>query len=216
MQLYFVRHGETEWNREYRYYGVCDIPLNEKGKRQARELGELLKDFSFTTIYTSPLKRAKQTADDILNRQTKAIPIIESTFLQEQNLGIFEGHTYQELQKLFPKKLEQWSHDFKSNPHEGERFCDLHHRVYRFCSEVLGIRGLSSEEKEGKHGLYVAKEREQEKILIVSHMAVLRCFFTILLGMKEDSIWNFTVEQGAYSRIDIEDGYAIIRKINQR
>ena len=228
MKLYLVRHGETEWNRQYRYYGKTDVALNEKGKEQAKQVGELLKGASFDRIYTSTLKRAKQTEEIITGlidqREEKSTRNITFSFrLEEQDLGIFEGYTYQELQKQFPEELELWNQDFKAAPHGGESFYDFYYRIYEFCEKELEIQGLSFI-KQGGNCLYenstrssitVPPKRAEEKVLIVSHMAVLRCFFTILLGMQEDAIWNFTIEQGAYSQIDIEDGCVIIRKINQ-
>lgn len=220
MQLYLVRHGETEWNKQYRYYGRTDIPLNDEGRRQAEKIGDLLKDISFDKIYSSPLLRAKQTEEMIAHRKNGMAHGERKITLElaEQDLGIFEGYTYQELQTHFPEQVKMWNEDFKKAPHGGETFDDFYKRIFTFCEKELEIEGLQQRKQESrkqKQFLMIPKEREQEKILIVSHLAVIRCLFTILLGMDEDAIWSFTVEQGAYSRIDIEDGYAIIRKINQ-
>lgn len=225
MQLYFVRHGETEWNKEYRYYGKTDIPLNRKGEEQGRRVGILLKDISFDTIYTSPLKRARQTKQLIINENyTKEIEKFQSIHLSEQDLGIFEGYTYKELKAQFPEQLRQWNEDFRSAPHGGENFYDFYSRIYEFCEQEIGICGLQPLEtllyhkpgqRREKTYLEVIKGNQEKKVLIISHMGVFRCLFSILLGMGEDAIWNFTMEQGTYSRVDIEDGYTIIKKINQ-
>ena len=61
MKLYMMRHGETAWNADNRILGSTDIPLNAKGREQAREAAERLKDISFDIIYTSELSRAKET-----------------------------------------------------------------------------------------------------------------------------------------------------------
>ena len=66
MRLYIIRHGETEWNVSGRMQGSTDIPLNEKGIRLAQVTAEGLKDVSFDLAITSPLERAKQTAEIIL------------------------------------------------------------------------------------------------------------------------------------------------------
>ena len=65
MILYLARHGKTAWNVEHRSQGWKDIPLNEEGLLQARELAEKLKNIDFETIYSSDLKRSKKTADII-------------------------------------------------------------------------------------------------------------------------------------------------------
>ena len=61
-ELYLVRHGETDWNRQHRIQGLTDIPLNETGRAQARATGRLLSRRSFDGIYASPLDRAMETA----------------------------------------------------------------------------------------------------------------------------------------------------------
>lgn len=219
MQLYIVRHGETEWNQQYRYYGKSDILLNDKGKEQANHVGELLKDIVFDTVYVSTLKRAIQTKELIVGKQAKTATMIHTEYLKEQDLGIFEGYTYKELEHLFPKELKQWNENFKGAPHGGESFYDVYERVSQFCTNQLEINRTKPSQVVGEKNntmlWEVSKKKEKENVLIISHMGIIRCLLVILLGMQEDAIWNFTLEQGAYTRIDIEDGYAIIKKINQ-
>ena len=62
MRLYMIRHGETEWNVKKRFQGQSDIPLNNEGRKIARITAEALADVPFTRVYTSPLKRAYETA----------------------------------------------------------------------------------------------------------------------------------------------------------
>src|SRR5207244_1461401 len=61
-RLYLVRHGETDWNRERRFQGTSDIPLNELGRAQSRALAQRLTDARLDAVYTSPLSRAVETA----------------------------------------------------------------------------------------------------------------------------------------------------------
>ena len=75
MKLYIIRHGETDWNVKRRFQGHSDIPLNEEGRRLAYLTAEALKEVPFTRIYTSPLKRASETAAII--KGVRQIPIIE-------------------------------------------------------------------------------------------------------------------------------------------
>ena len=58
MEVYIIRHGKTDWNKECRFQGAKDIPLNEEGRQAARKLGERLKDIHFDDIFSSPLSRA--------------------------------------------------------------------------------------------------------------------------------------------------------------
>lgn len=87
--FYFLRHGETDWNLEHRAMGSQDIPLNDRGVSQGLNAAELLKNEPIVTIVSSPLLRARKTAD-IIAEQIKA-PVIEVTELQEACWGEKEG-----------------------------------------------------------------------------------------------------------------------------
>lgn len=88
-EVYFIRHGETDWNLEGRIQGHTDIPLNAKGISQALCLSELLADISFAAAFSSDLSRARQTAELILKPRT--LPIFESPALRERSAGKMEG-----------------------------------------------------------------------------------------------------------------------------
>ena len=81
MKIYLIRHGETDWNLEQRLQGAMDIPLNENGIELARETARGLRDVPFDVIYTSPLRRARQTAEII--RGDREIPLIEEPRIRE-------------------------------------------------------------------------------------------------------------------------------------
>ena len=87
--LYVVRHGETEWNAINKVLGRTDIPLNDKGLKQAHEIAESLKDVKIDIFLCSPLCRARQTAD-VISDET-GIPYRIDERLIEQDFGCFEG-----------------------------------------------------------------------------------------------------------------------------
>lgn len=90
MKYILIRHGETDWNKEGKIQGQKDIPLNEVGEQQAREVAQILKEtFHITIIYTSPLQRARKTAE-IIQDYLKA-KLLTKSDLKEINLGIFLG-----------------------------------------------------------------------------------------------------------------------------
>lgn len=89
MELYLIRHGETDYNKERKIQGSCDIPLNEYGRELARETAEGLKDIPFDVIFTSPLCRARETAEWIA--RGRQIPVYEDKRLQEICFGEYEG-----------------------------------------------------------------------------------------------------------------------------
>ena len=89
MRLYFIRHGETDWNQVKRLQGKSDIPLNEFGEHLAIETGEALKDVRFDLVYTSPLKRARKTAELVAGERD--IPILMSQELKRWDLAFMKG-----------------------------------------------------------------------------------------------------------------------------
>lgn len=90
MKIYLIRHGETDWNLEQRLQDATDIPLNENGLELARETAKGLQDVPFDVVYTSPLTRARQTAEII--RGHRNIPLIEEPRLKEICFGVYEGY----------------------------------------------------------------------------------------------------------------------------
>ena len=89
MKLYLVRHGETDWNKVKRIQGQVDIPLNQFGKRLAEETAEGMKEIPFDLCITSPLSRARQTAEIVLGG--RKVPIIEDARIEELSFGSWEG-----------------------------------------------------------------------------------------------------------------------------
>jgi broad specificity phosphatase PhoE len=90
-ELLFVRHGETDWNAEGRLQGHTDRPLNDHGRRQAKELAERLSEAGADAIYASDLARAKETAEIVGERL--GLPVVIDPDLREKNWGNWEGLT---------------------------------------------------------------------------------------------------------------------------
>ncbi|MBE5802416.1 MAG: histidine phosphatase family protein [Clostridiales bacterium] len=101
MKLFITRHGETDFNVQRRYAGQADVPLNETGVCQARELAEVLATESFDVIITSPLTRARQTAEAVRQYHPET-PLAVMPEFAERHLGVYEGLTGQEAQQCYP------------------------------------------------------------------------------------------------------------------
>lgn len=192
MRLYLIRHGETALNAKGCYYGRTDAVLSEKGISQARYLKEILKEVSFDYIVASPLVRAYNTAQIVMEEREQKI--FGDRRLMEQDFGIFEGMTYKEIQSTYPKELDAWNEEFSTyRIPEGESFADVRSRAEDFLRD---------------------RESKGEKMLIVAHKGTLGHLLAAMLKLPLDGYWNFVFEQGCYSVVDLEDGYAIIRKLN--
>ena len=149
MKIYLIRHGETDWNLEQRLQGATDIPLNENGLELARETAQGLKEVPFDLIYTSPLKRAKQTAEIL--RGERDIPLIEEPRIREICFGIYEGYCCSREHYTIPDPAFMNFFVDPGNyiPPEGgesiEQLCrrttDFLHEEYAYCSIQCGLCG---------------------------------------------------------------------------
>jgi uncharacterized phosphatase len=99
--LYLVRHGETDWNRARRIQGSTDIPLNDLGRSQAREAGDLLARRRFDAVVASPLSRAAETGSIIAERLGLAAPELAPE-VAERRYGDAEGLTGEQVEARFP------------------------------------------------------------------------------------------------------------------
>ena len=191
-----IRHGETALNAKGCYYGRTDAVLSEKGISQARYLKEILKEVSFDYIVASPLVRAYNTAQIVMEEREQEI--FGDRRLMEQDFGIFEGMTYKEIQSNYPKELDAWNEEFSTyRIPKGESFADVRSRTEDFLRDIPSGR-----------------ESKGEKMLIAAHKGTLGHLLAAMLKLPLDGYWNFVFEQGCYSVVDREDGYAIIRKLN--
>lgn len=146
-ELYFVRHGETDWNAEGRYEGARDIPLNDRGRGQAARNGTLLHellardgrrptDFSW---YVSPLGRTRETMDLIRARQAAPLPeLIVDPRLVEISFGIHEGRLHRELVADMAVAGERDASFWQFRPPEGESYSDVAARIREFGAALPG------------------------------------------------------------------------------
>ena len=104
--LILARHGETDWNRDGRFQGHADPPLNERGREQARALAELLIDEPLEAIYSSDLRRAHETAQIVA--QGKGLSVIVDPLLRERDVGHWSGLTLSEIEQRFPDQIRFW------------------------------------------------------------------------------------------------------------
>jgi probable phosphoglycerate mutase len=126
--IILIRHGETDWNRELRFQGHIDIPLNDAGHEQARRLGLRLAGEALDHVFSSDLLRAQQTATPAA--QQLALPVVTQAALREQHFGIAEGLRAEDIRELHPRAWEQWI-EFREDHAmpEGESPLQFHARI---------------------------------------------------------------------------------------
>ena len=123
-ELLLVRHGETDWNSQGRFQGHADPPLNEAGRRQARELALELEQVDFDVVYTSDLQRALETAEIIV--AGRGVPLTVDPGLREIDVGSWSGLTRAEIEERFPGASE---HDGESREAHLERVLSTVERI---------------------------------------------------------------------------------------
>ena len=134
--IVLVRHGETDWNRDNRFQGHADPPLNDTGRAQARTLAKELRGETFAALYTSPLRRASETAS-ILGSQLGLEPHAEAS-LMEVDVGSWSGLTRSEVEARFPVGFARWL-EYGHGWEDGETYDELGGRVVAGLS-ILGAR----------------------------------------------------------------------------
>ena len=167
MKFYIIRNGQTNWNKEGRIQGKTDIELNEEGIKQAEEAKKILKDYPIDLIVSSPLKRARNTAE-IIN-QTRKAPIVLDKALEERGFGEFEGKIRKEIHDeiLDSEILDNYS---LNREYKGvETIQNLCNRVWNLIDEL--------------------KEDYTEKnILLVTHGGVTRAINGYFNGPNKEGI----------------------------
>src|SRR5690242_21947015 len=98
--LLLARHGETDWNRDGRWQGWADPPLNETGREQARELADQLRTTPYEAVYWSDLKSAHETA--VIVAEPHGVPVVVDPELREIDIGERSGLTRAEIDERFP------------------------------------------------------------------------------------------------------------------
>ena len=191
MILYLIRHGETDWNREVRLQGRVDIPLNEKGRRLAEITSKGLQDVSFDVAFTSPLQRAKETAQIII--RDRDIELIQEELLMEISFGKYEGYCYSKENYNIPDPefVRFFTEPEKYQPPEGaESFCDVDKRAQAFWQKMLED-----------------KKYQESTILVSTHGAMLRGLLRIIKQTPLERYWEDGLHKNcAFSIVELRDG----------
>ncbi len=144
MLIYIVRHGLTEWNKLKKLQGAADVPLAKEGILLAEKTGEALKDVKFDICFTSPLSRARQTAECVLGDRN--VPIIPDKRIQEINFGDLEGDRVRDAEgNYIDPQVEIFFRDpvnFK-RPENGEDIFDVIARTKDFWEEKTSDPSLA-------------------------------------------------------------------------
>lgn len=171
--IYLIRHGESEGNSKRIFQGWLDCALTSEGRFQAELLAERLKNKGIRYFFSSPLKRAYETAE-IIAKKYDEMNIIKIEKLKELNCGKWQGLTREEVKKISPKQL----HNFLYNPEKlqipgGDSIVDLQKRAIKALFEILN---------------YV----EDDNVLcIVAHGFINKVILCTILNLPLSKVWDF-------------------------
>jgi broad specificity phosphatase PhoE len=191
-RLWLVRHGTTLWNTEQRFCGHSDIPISSEGQTQARWLARRLRTQSITTIYTSDLLRARQTAEIIAAQSPHPVQIEVSSAWREIAFGAWEGLTYEQIARQFPSNLDFFKDPISASPPGGESLTILAQRIQQV---FIALTHASSDP--------LAQEGDS---VLVSHGGPLRVLLSMILGMPLEQQWRLRLAPGSLSAIDFLPG----------
>ncbi|MBW4440426.1 MAG: histidine phosphatase family protein [Plectolyngbya sp. WJT66-NPBG17] len=187
-RLLLVRHGETEWNRQGRFQGQIDVPLNDNGRVQAGQAAEFLKSVQIDTAISSSMARPKETAEIILKYHSE-IELKLRDDLREISHGLWEGKFESEIEADYPGLLHQWQqHPETVQMPEGENLQQVWDRAVAGWSAI------------------VESAQPGETILVVAHDAINKAILCYVSGLTPAAFWSFKQGNGAVSVIDYPNG----------
>lgn len=186
MKFFLVRHGETEWNKLGRFQGHEDIKLNERGLAQARETAKTAAGWGHSAIYTSPLTRTVQVAEEMA--KVTPVPVLRRPGLKELGLGDLEGVTGEEMRRGWPEVFSAWrSSPEKVSMPNGESLSQLRDRAWQ---SILDIE----------------RERSQgETVVVISHNFAIRSIVGELLGVPLENFHRMSLSLASVCTFESDD-----------
>lgn len=195
-EIYLVRHGETEWNALGKFQGCTDISLSEAGIQQASFLKERFKN-KFDCIYTSPLSRAYKTAEIICADTLDMEPIVDED-LKEINFGIWEGLTFEQINRDYPIEFKKWT--------TGELTVEL-------MGADLSLKNSCT--RMSNAIINIAKKHIGQRIIIVAHGAIIKAGLIGLFDWKMTMYQQLFLDNTSVSKIFFrEDMSPILNTLN--
>lgn len=194
IKLYLVRHGQTAWNLGEIFRGRADIPLDETGKKEVHLAGEALKGETLHAIYSSPLSRSIETAENIAKFQK--IPVTPLEAIIDISYGEWEGKPLEEVRKNWPDLYQLWVQE----PHKvifpgGESLDRVRSRTMEAVKRLV-------------------KKHKDENIALVAHRVPNKVICCALLGIDNSHFWRIQQDTASTNLFTYKDGVWIISFLN--
>lgn len=184
-RIILVRHGQTEWNRVERFRGQIDLALNKTGQAQARKAARRLTGMPITAVYSSPLRRALETAGP--TAQQLGLPVQPLPGLMDINYGEWQGRTPSEVSQQYPDLYQQWM----DAPHTvsfpgGESLEDVRYRAIAALEQMI--------------------LQHTGHVLLVAHQVVNKVLLCAMLGLETSHFWHIKQDNGCINLFDFNAG----------
>ena len=193
-RVYLVRHGTTEWNKEEIFRGRANCRLNETGRAEAQALAGYFRDTELKAIYSSPLSRAEETARAIALAQ--GLPVIPAAAFIDMDFGEWTGLPLKEVKRKYADTYRVW----RQRPQDaifpgGENLTQVRDRAWEGFQRV-------------------ARENEEETVLIVSHRVVTKILICAALGLDNDHFWQVKQDTTAVNCFEYRLGFFVVSLMN--
>jgi ribonuclease H / adenosylcobalamin/alpha-ribazole phosphatase len=189
-----LRHGETPYSTERRFAGIGDIPLTDDGVAQARAAGEALADRGVDVILASPLKRTRQSAQEVAD--VLGVPVRLDEGFREIDFGEWEGLTFAEVRERWPADLNAWLADPDVAPPGGESMTATARRV-RTARDKLVVR------------------YRKQTVLVVTHVTPIKLLVRLALEAPPSSVYRMHLDVASLTAVDwYADGPGVMRTFN--
>jgi phosphoserine phosphatase len=193
IKIMLIRHGETEWNKEEIFRGRADVELNGTGLKQAQLLAQYLTGEKIDVIYSSPLKRAFKTAEEIPRYHN--IPVNAAPELNDFNYGEWQGLSQETVRIKYQTSCNQW----QANPHlakipHGESLEEVKERSLSLISKVIA--------------------GSQNTVAMVSHRVINKVLICALLGLDNSHFWDIKMDTCGITVFIYENGRFVLDKHN--
>lgn len=194
LRLYVARHGETMWNIENKLQGWSDSALTNNGVRNAKLLGERLKNVHFQSVYSSSSERALTTTNIVFeNRNESIIPLDD---LREIQLGNWEGQTFAQLERQYPQQFPAFiQRSANYSPEQGESFAEVQTRIKNVVDRIIA-------------------ENESGNIFIMTHSVCIEVLLAYYQNISLDQLGTLpTIHGTSVTIIDVNENQFDIKVI---
>ncbi|RJP65532.1 MAG: histidine phosphatase family protein [Candidatus Abyssobacteria bacterium SURF_17] len=192
--IYLIRHGQTDWNKEKIFRGRADLPLNKRGREEARALSEHLEHVRAHACYSSPLSRAVETAAIVARPHSLDVKLDEG--ITDMDYGEWQGLPDLEASKRFGALYQKWH--------------DAPHRTRFPGGESLAMvrkRALRSLDR-------IRTEHPEATVLVVAHRVVTKVIMCAALGLGNSAFWRIRQDNCAFNILELSAEGAVVVLMN--